>query len=167
MASRDTLWRKWSMPIRVPAPLKTWVRAWSTMSVFTLSKMTRKVSLSLIPSSQVMEKSAVIFREAVPIRVGINLFIPRWLSVSKYVWDLILTSQPHSLEPWRQSHYLDKCLLLTLLDCLCFTGMLFVAMGMQWSGNHGINSVLSAHVEILLKRCHMSVLSTNRQKVIW
>ena len=136
------------------------------VSVYTVKDDKESVPISdtIIPGNG---KISCYLRVAVPIRVGINLLIPRWLSVSNYVWDLILTSQPHSLEPWRQSHYLDKCLLLTLLDSLCFTGMLFVAMGMQCSGSHGINSVLSAHVEILLKQCHMSVLSTNRRKVIW
>lgn len=55
------------------------------MSVFILSKITRKVSLSLIPSSQVMEKSAVILRVAVSVGVGINVLIPGWLRVSDIV----------------------------------------------------------------------------------
>lgn len=66
----------------------------------------------------------------------------------EYSWDSVLISQPHSSKPRRQSNYLDNCLLLTLLSCLCFTGALSAVMSMCWSGNYGINCTVCSRGNI-------------------
>lgn len=58
--SRALPWRRWWVQIRPPAPLRTSALAWSTMSVSTPSRMTRRVSPSRKPSHQVTKGWAAI-----------------------------------------------------------------------------------------------------------